>query len=93
LEEFTELIKSLEPDMEHQEIVRLFRKALEYEVDEENLDAMEPSSFCAIALESNLGGFGKNIFEEVIASEELAAYYLIDDRKIVTARKVKGKKK
>jgi hypothetical protein len=70
LDEFTELVLSLEPDIENAEIVRIFRQALEYEVDEENLDAMEPSAFCAMAMERNLGGYGKNIFEEVIASDD-----------------------
>lgn len=73
LEEFTELVRSLEPKKGETDVVQLFRKALEFEVNEENLDVMSPSAFCEMALEVNLGGYGITNFEEIVLIEELIA--------------------
>ena len=32
---------------------------------------MSPESFCTLALQENLGGYGKNKFEEIEMAEEL----------------------
>ena len=71
LEEFTELIKSLDPEKESEFIVTMFRKALDLEMDVENLDKLSPASFVELALRENLGGYGKNAFEEITIAEEL----------------------
>ena len=61
----------MEPEKNDSFIVRMFRKALELEMDLENLDFMSPSSFCELALKENLGGYGKNQFEEIVIADEL----------------------
>ena len=71
LDEFTELIKSLEPEKDEIYIVKMFRQALELEMDPDNLDFMSPSSFVQMALKENLGGYGKIKFEEINITEEL----------------------
>ena len=46
LDEFTELIKTLEPEKDDFFVVRMFRKALELEMDIDNVDKMSPDAFC-----------------------------------------------
>ena len=38
-------------------------------MDVDNVDFMSPSAFCQLALKENLGGYGKNVFEEFTAEE------------------------
>ena len=71
LDEFTELIHTLEPEKDELFIVTMFRKALDLEGDEENMDFMSPQSFCELAIKENLGGYGKNKFEEIEIHTEL----------------------
>ena len=65
------MIKSLDPEKESEFIVTMFRKALDLEMDVENLDKLSPASFVELALRENLGGYGKNAFEEITIAEEL----------------------
>jgi len=71
LDEFTEVIKSLDPEKDEIFIVTMFRKALELEMDVDNLDVMSPASFVEVALQENLGDYGRFRFEEISLAEEL----------------------
>lgn len=64
LDEFSDLIRSIDPTASLPSIAVLFSKALEKDsVDESNVDCMSPEAFCRVAIEEKLGGAGNFGFE------------------------------
>ena len=64
LDEFSDLIRSIDPAASLPSIAVLFSKALEKDtVDDSNVDCMSPEAFCRVAIEEKLGGAGNFGFE------------------------------
>lgn len=64
LDEFSDLIRSIDPAASQPSIAVLYSKALEKDtVDESNVDCMSPEAFCRVAIEEKLGGAGNFGFE------------------------------
>lgn len=64
LDEFSDLIRSIDPAASLPSIAVLFSKALEKDtVDDSNVDCMSPEAFCRVAIEEKLGGAGSFGFE------------------------------
>ena len=57
LEEFGELVRTIDPEAAHAVVVRLFRQTLE--ASKGGGDALDRDAFCRIVIEEKLGGMGK----------------------------------
>ncbi len=62
LDEFSELVRSLEPSLSPEKVIALFNEALDMSATEELTDKMSPESFCEMVIKHRLGGYGSEFF-------------------------------
>jgi uncharacterized protein YpbB len=71
--EFEELLKMVDPLQMRNQVLRLFKEALE-KTHGENMDAMSPEAFCEVAIENKIGKFGKDLLIYYYQSSKQMGY-------------------
>ena len=72
LDEFGSLVKSLEPSLKKNAIVKLFKQTLEKFESNEIVDddKLSPEAFCQMVWYNKLGNFGKEFYNDYFRTKQ-----------------------